>query len=108
MHTNYRKDAERSIGQDLSGPGGSANFIDIDIGMDMMTKVERRSSYRQPGKIISWYIYCNSFLLSTELLICTTFFPRLVAELPRTWQCFWRSGALFVVLVRNSEERFGH
>jgi hypothetical protein len=62
MHTNYRKDAERSIGQDLSGPGGSANFIDIDIGMDMMTKVERRSSYRQPGKINSWYIHCNSLL----------------------------------------------
>ena len=62
MHTNYRKDAERSIGQDLSGTGGSANFIDIDIGMDMMTKVERRSSYRQPGKINSWYIHCNSLL----------------------------------------------
>lgn len=61
MHTNYR-DAERSIGQDLSGAGGSSNFIDIDIGTDMMTKVERRSSYRQPGKINAWYIYWNSIL----------------------------------------------
>ena len=106
MHTNYRKDAERSIGQDLSGPGGSANFIDIDIGMDMMTKVERRSSYRQPGKINSWYIHCNSLLYCC---LPNSSFAQLLflAELPRTWQCFPRSGALFVVLVRNSEGRFG-